>query len=67
MVARAYTVAFEGVEARLVEVQCALSPGLPSFTLVGLPVLLIGAPLGLGAWVSARRDTPRDVADTPAT
>ena len=37
MVARAYTVAFEGVEARLVEVQCALSPGLPSFTLVGLP------------------------------
>ena len=37
MVARAYTVAFEGVEARLVEVQCALSPGLPSFMLVGLP------------------------------
>lgn len=37
MVARAFTVAFEGVEARLVEVQCALSPGLPSFTLVGLP------------------------------
>ena len=44
---------------------CALV--LPLFTLVGLPVLLIGAPLGLGAWVSARRDTPRDVADTPAT
>ena len=37
MVARAYTVAFEGVEARIVEVQCALSPGLPSFTVVGLP------------------------------
>ena len=37
MVARAFTVAFEGVEARLVEVQCALSPGMPSFTLVGLP------------------------------
>lgn len=37
MVARAFTVAFEGVEARLVEVQCALSPGLPSFSLVGLP------------------------------
>jgi magnesium chelatase family protein len=37
MVARAYTVAFEGVEARLVEVQCAISPGLPAFTLVGLP------------------------------
>ena len=37
MVARAFTVAFEGVEARLVEVQCALSPGVPSFSLVGLP------------------------------
>jgi magnesium chelatase family protein len=37
MVARAYTVAFEGVEARLVEVQCAVAPGLPAFTLVGLP------------------------------
>jgi len=37
MVARAYTVAFEGVEARMVEVQCAVSPGLPAFSLVGLP------------------------------
>ncbi len=37
MVARAYTVAFLGVEARLVEVQCALSPGLPAFNIVGLP------------------------------
>ena len=37
MVALAYTVAFEGIEARLVEVQCAISPGLPSFLLVGLP------------------------------
>lgn len=37
MVAKAYTVAFEGVEARLVEVQCAISPGLPGFTIVGLP------------------------------
>ncbi len=37
MTARAYTVAFEGVDARIVEVQCALSPGLPNFTLVGLP------------------------------
>jgi magnesium chelatase family protein len=37
MIARAYTVAFEGVEARSVEVQCALSPGLPHFMLVGLP------------------------------
>ncbi|MDX1785709.1 MAG: YifB family Mg chelatase-like AAA ATPase [Roseovarius sp.] len=37
MVARAYTVAFEGVEARQVEVQCAVTPGLPAFSLVGLP------------------------------
>ncbi|MDF0603037.1 YifB family Mg chelatase-like AAA ATPase [Psychromarinibacter sp. C21-152] len=37
MVARAYTVAFEGVEARIVEVQCAVAPGVPSFQLVGLP------------------------------
>jgi magnesium chelatase family protein len=37
MVARAYTVAFEGVDARQVEVQCAVTPGLPAFSLVGLP------------------------------
>jgi magnesium chelatase family protein len=37
MVARAYTVAFQGVEARLVEVQCAIAPGLPAFSIVGLP------------------------------
>ena len=37
MVARAYTVAFQGVEARIVEVQCAVSAGLPAFSIVGLP------------------------------
>ncbi|MEI6099169.1 MAG: magnesium chelatase domain-containing protein, partial [Alphaproteobacteria bacterium] len=37
MVALAYTVAFDGIEARLVEVQCAISPGVPNFALVGLP------------------------------
>ena len=37
MTARAYTVAFEGVEARLVEVQCAVTAGLPAFNVVGLP------------------------------
>lgn len=37
MVARAYTVAFEGVQARSVEVQCAVTPGMPAFSLVGLP------------------------------
>lgn len=33
----AYTVAFEGVEARLVEVQCSVAPGMPGFGIVGLP------------------------------
>ncbi len=37
MTALAYTVAFQGMEAREVEVQCHLSAGLPNFTLVGLP------------------------------
>ena len=37
MVARAYTVAFQGVDARLVEVQCAVTAGLPAFSVVGLP------------------------------
>ncbi|MEM9784512.1 MAG: YifB family Mg chelatase-like AAA ATPase, partial [Pseudomonadota bacterium] len=37
MISRAHTVAFLGVEARPVEVQCAISPGLPAFAVVGLP------------------------------
>lgn len=37
MVARSYTVAFQGVEAREVEVQCAITPGMPAFSIVGLP------------------------------
>ena len=37
MVARTYTVAFQGVDAREVDVQCQLSSGLPAFTIVGLP------------------------------
>jgi magnesium chelatase family protein len=37
MIARAFTVAFEGLEARMVEVQCAVTPGLPAFSIVGLP------------------------------
>ncbi len=36
MVARAHTVAFQGLEARRVDVQCALSSGLPAFSIVGL-------------------------------
>ena len=33
----AYTVAFDGIDARLVEVQCAVAPGMPAFSIVGLP------------------------------
>lgn len=37
MVSRCNTVALIGIEARLVEVQCHLSAGLPGFSIVGLP------------------------------
>ncbi|MEM1345491.1 MAG: YifB family Mg chelatase-like AAA ATPase [Pseudomonadota bacterium] len=37
MVSRVHTVAFWGVEARPVTVECAVTPGLPGFHLVGLP------------------------------
>ncbi len=37
MSARAHTVAFEGIEARAVEVQCAITAGMPGFSIVGLP------------------------------
>jgi len=36
MVTRAHMVAFLGVEAKPVEVQCAFSPGLTAFNVVGL-------------------------------
>ena len=36
MIACARTVAFQGMEARRVEVQCAITPGLPAFSIVGL-------------------------------
>ncbi|MBY6201351.1 YifB family Mg chelatase-like AAA ATPase [Maritalea mobilis] len=35
--ARCHTVAFEGLDARRVEVQCAVTAGLPGFAVVGLP------------------------------
>ncbi|MFT5346310.1 MAG: magnesium chelatase family protein, partial [Dinoroseobacter sp.] len=65
MVVRAHTVAFEGVEARPVEVQCALSSGLPAFTIVGLPDKAVSearervraALIGLGMALPAKRIT----------
>ena len=37
MVQRVSTVAFEGIEAREVDVQVQVAPGLPAFAIVGLP------------------------------
>ena len=37
MVQRVTTVAFEGIEARAVDVQVQIAPGLPAFNVVGLP------------------------------
>ena len=37
LVATVSTVAYLGLEARAVEVQCQIAPGLPRFNLVGLP------------------------------
>ena len=37
MVQRVATVAFEGIEARTVDVQVQVAPGLPAFLVVGLP------------------------------
>jgi len=37
LVALASTVAYLGLEARPVEVQCQVSPGMPGFHVVGLP------------------------------
>ena len=37
MLARHTTVAFEGLDARPVEVQCTVAAGMPGFSLVGLP------------------------------
>lgn len=37
MVAIAQTMAYLGLEARSVEVQCQIAPGMPAFVLVGLP------------------------------
>ncbi|GGD87215.1 hypothetical protein GCM10011515_03400 [Tsuneonella deserti] len=42
MVALVRTVAYLGLEARAVEVQCQVAPGLPRFNLVGLPDKAVG-------------------------
>ena len=42
MVAIVSTVAYLGLEARGVEVQCQITPGLPRFVVVGLPDKAVG-------------------------
>lgn len=42
MVALVSTVAYLGLEARGVEVQCQIAPGLPRFAIVGLPDKAVG-------------------------
>jgi magnesium chelatase family protein len=45
MVQRVATVAFEGIEARAVDVQVQVAPGLPAFNIVGLPAFnIVGLP-----------------------
>ena len=42
MYAQVSTVAFEGIEAKPVDVQVQITPGLPAFTIVGLPDKAVG-------------------------
>ena len=42
LVALVSTVAYLGLEARAVEVQCQIAPGMPGFALVGLPDKAVG-------------------------
>ena len=42
MFARVTTVAFEGIEARPIDVQVQIGPGLPAFIIVGLPDKAVG-------------------------
>ena len=37
MITRAYTVCFEGIEPKVIDVECAITNGLPAFSIVGLP------------------------------
>lgn len=37
MITRVFSVCFEGIEPQLVEIECAISPGLPAFSVIGLP------------------------------
>ncbi|MDP1975418.1 MAG: YifB family Mg chelatase-like AAA ATPase [Alphaproteobacteria bacterium] len=73
MVARIHTIAFQGIDALNIDVQVTFTPGLPAFTVVGLPDKAVGesrervraALNGLGLSLPAKRITvnlsPADV------
>lgn len=73
MVARIHTIAFQGIDALNIDVQVTFTPGLPAFTIVGLPDKAVGesrervraALNGLGLSLPAKRITvnlsPADV------
>ena len=42
MFAQVSTVAFEGIDAQQVDVQVLIAPGLPAFSIVGLPDKSVG-------------------------
>ncbi len=42
MFAQVSTVAFEGIDAKQVDVQVLIAPGLPAFSIVGLPDKSVG-------------------------
>ena len=57
MVQRVSTVSFEGVEVRPVDVQVQVAPGMPAFTVVGLPDKAVSE--ALGRWREIDGDAPR--------
>ena len=67
MVQRVATVAFEGIEARAVDVQVQVAPGLPKFHVVGLPdkavsearIIQPGSYLLIESLYRISRDKPR--------
>jgi Subunit ChlI of Mg-chelatase len=75
MVQRVATVAFEGIEARAVDVQVQVAPGLPAFNVVGLPdkpvsearervrAALVASGLALPARRNHRQPRPRRPAE----
>jgi hypothetical protein len=69
MVQRVSTVAFEGIEARSVDVQVQVAPGLPAFAIAGCRCQLeLAASRGDCNGITAKRSlTPRGGTCTPLT